>query len=1645
MSQLKALLKRNLLMKKYMKSQTLTEIFFPVFMILMTYFINKATETRKYDAVGPTETQDLNLFFTANYMTYMEKDPVIGFILPENNQDEGIINRVMQNDIFKQAPMKGMHFKNQEEMAKFADDYHNCLIAGVVFESDDYLNYSLRVNSTSVPLPTADPITNYAIARYQVEQTQSAEADSYLLSFSPIQAAIDQAIIQTRTNDDNFVLKHNVGKLGKAASEYSVNSSGNTLASYIAVIFMMPIVIIVVSIVQEKEKGIRDGLLMAGTHPTVFWLSWLILYIVVCFLISLFVAVFFHFTGTFSNCNPIILFLSVLLYGVSCCSLGFVFSTFFKKTKTAGTVIALIMVVLAYSNFLSDKISLPVKKVISLFISPITIGSFVYEVNAMENHFQNLTFGNLLTTDAGIFFFILIINNVLYFVLALIFDNLFSNESARYLFGGKKNISELRQEGDVTYDQDIQEDFNAKNGETCVVEVSRVHKVFQRKKEDDSESEDNGDSRNKNKRKTKGKEFLAVDDVSFKVYQNEIFAILGHNGAGKTTLINIMVGLLKATQGDVFFDGRSIAKDTSSIRKEFGVCAQSNIIYDEITVEDHINFYAGLKGITVNVDEVLKDLDLLSQKTTKASKLSGGQKRKLCIGMATIGDPKYIFLDEPTTGLDPLSRRKIWDLLSKKKEGRVIFLTTHYMDEADILADRKVIITKGKVRCLGTSLFLKNHFNMSYNLDVETDDCQRVNDLIQSYIPESTYVYEQEHEQNREKSDMVHTWRLPLNTTNKFSHLIDELERQSDGSDGCLIKKFGLSMPTLEELFIRLEDNDFDDETNINSEEQHLIQTDSRLPQLNPVEKPSRFQLLKSLVKYRLKIFLKDKGFAFYNLLFPVISTAIIFIFINKLLSGNRVKTDSKILSVPEIYSDALINLDPESTLNITAENVISVVGKNVKNIPLKDIANPENNDPYYLASISGAAVSGSQYNLDVYYNDTMTHSVPVTFNAISNSILASKNINGRIVMKSHPYETNDDTLAIIGLSLAGFMIGYSIVGCISKFGPLIVRERVNQLLQQLQLNGVSRVNYWISCFLSDNILFLFSCILIFIAGVVVQFQPLMDVKILIIIFILLLVWSVPTMLYQYVLNFIFDKEETAFSMMSLINSYSVMFGYIIFFFINMSNSEDIIMNIIAGKGLFSTKAIIYNMVVTAIFPTYGIVGMIHCLFTIKMYEKLVKYDASIMNIIKFGNGITPIFLVCVALIFILFFLLIKFDTKKNQTNASDINELPSDIRAKYEDVLAHGDDDVYEEFNYVKAHERELPVSVLHLSKEYKAKLPSDKSKKKAIMNGQPDQFKFGDIHKSFINGKIVKTAVIDVNFGVRNHECFGLLGPNGAGKSTTLNSITSTMPQTTGRICFNGVETHVARLGEISMGYCPQNDILWKELTLREHLEFFLNIRGYNSAEAKEYASQYINCLGLEEHQNKRVEKLSGGTKRKLSLLIAICGYPKQIFLDEPSAGMDPSTRRMVWNIIKKTKSMNDSALIMTTHSMEEAENLCDRLGILINGRLTCIGSPEHLKMKFGEGYILEIQSHDVDRFHKEIVENGKIFGDCEYTQERSSRDRSKYVVKINRNLGHVFEVMEQCKNNGIVTDYSFNQTSLEQIFINFAKDQIINTDSS
>jgi len=1611
--------------------------------------MNNVSKTEKYGVVGPTAPKDVVDYFNkySIHSNYAKSEPAIGFVLPANNTDEGIISKVMNNELFVRSNIKSIHFTKESDIDQYNIDYRNSLIASVIFESDDYLHYTIRVNDTSAPDPYTPDFTNFAEGRHLSEDPDSiTDAEKYFSIFAPVQAAVDQAIIRMKTNDETFNYKINIGKLGKAASEYNgKKSTSGTIATYVTLIFLAPLMMIVTYLVKEKEKNVKDGLIMAGVHPTVFWLSWEIIYAIIVLVVSIVIVIFFLITGTFANVNPLILFVALVLYGLSCCSFGFMFTTFFRKSRTAGTVVGLIGFALCVFNIALAYFSTVAKKICAFIFSPFAMGSFVYEVDQMEYTYEKLTFSNLFKTDAGVYLGILLINNIIYFVLAVLLDNFSVGENARYLFGcsKKKGTTDIQEEEEATYAKDIQEDYNAQNGEKCMVEVSRIHKIFQ-KNVTEIEVEDGEE-----KEVVKSVDYFAVNDVSFKVYQNEIFAILGHNGAGKSTLLNIMVGMLRATQGDVYYDGSSLTSDLKKIRRDFGVCPQSNIIFDDLTVEEHIKIYAGIKNTKVDIDEILKEVDLVDQKYKKASKLSGGQKRKLCIGLAIIGGPKYIFLDEPTTGLDPLSRRKIWDLLIKEKEGRVIFLTTHYMDEADVLADRKLILNEGKIRCLGTSLYLKNHFKMNYELTAEAVDKDDVQEIILRHIPQAVYVPTEE---SLIKDGLVksHIWKLPLVCTSDFTPLFEELESQTNGG---VLKRFALSMPTLEELFIRLEDetNRVEDVGQPTGSEQVLIQTDEdKLPVLKSVQSPSQKSILSCLMEYRLKIFLKNKGFATSAIIYPVLIGAFCFFVADNIFNNKNSFFDTKSISIHDNYGQSFLNYDTKtSSLDITDDQFRGAMGDAqsafLTHLDSSAIPNPKFGETYYTSSFSGQKVDNT-YTFNVYYNDTMTHSLPATINAISNAILASKNATGTgsIVVSSHPYNQKNESLSQIALMFTALSIGYCIINCINRFGPVVVRERVNLLLQQLQINGILRLYYWVSTLFSDYLVCVLTCFLIVIAGVLVRFEPILSVWICILLVISIIIWALPTLLYQYIWSFAFNKEETAYSVMSMINFYPVVFGYIASYLI--CSLEDVTGNINRDGVLYGAPSVILSVVLTIFCPAYGIVSIMNSLFTMRIQEALNNFDLNFAAYFKFRNGFLPVILTLILLVIVYFFLWVRLDFRNQTVKAGEARQFPPKALRKYDELLEEGDEDVHDEAKFAYKHQDELPISVLHLSKEYAVRGNIDIKDKKEMLHRSSEDFEYGEIHPSMFDPKVlVKTAVEDVNFAVRVRECFGLLGPNGAGKTTTLNAMTASIAPTTGKVCYYGKELQNTPFTELSMGYCPQINILWKELTLREHLELFLRLRGYTKQEAAEYATQYINACGLGDHQNKPADKLSGGTKRKLSLLIAICGYPKQILLDEPTAGLDPSTRRYVWNIITDTKKMNESALILTTHSMEEAEQLCDRLAILVNGRLTCIGAPEHIKMRFGEGYVLELQSKDIKQFHEDIIEKGKLFGQHEYTIDRTSSNRVKYEVYMNDHIGSVFKTMEECKANGLVTDYTFSQTTLEQIFINFAKEQINETDET
>ncbi|XP_035828410.1 ATP-binding cassette sub-family A member 3 [Aplysia californica] len=235
---------------------------------------------------------------------------------------------------------------------------------------------------------------------------------------------------------------------------------------------------------------------------------------------------------------------------------------------------------------------------------------------------------------------------------------------------------------------------------------------------------------------------VAVAGMSLNMYEDQITVLLGHNGAGKTTTMSMLTGFMAPSSGTAVVNGYDIRSNIDEVRETLGLCPQHNILFDQLTVREHLYFFAKMKGVSGNLDAliatVVNDMFLTGKENTQAQHLSGGQKRKLSVGIALIGGSKVnrvfllvVILDEPSSGMDPGARRHLWDVLQRNKRGRTVLLTTHYMDEADALGDRIAIMAEGVVKCCGTSMFLKKLYGAGYHLIIVKDDECRVDEITQ--------------------------------------------------------------------------------------------------------------------------------------------------------------------------------------------------------------------------------------------------------------------------------------------------------------------------------------------------------------------------------------------------------------------------------------------------------------------------------------------------------------------------------------------------------------------------------------------------------------------------------------------------------------------------------------------------------------------------------------------------------------------------------------------------------------------------------------------------------------------------------------------------------------------------------------------------
>jgi ATP-binding cassette, subfamily A (ABC1), member 5 len=579
--------------------------------------------------------------------------------------------------------------------------------------------------------------------------------------------------------------------------------------------------------------------------------------------------------------------------------------------------------------------------------------------------------------------------------------------------------------------------------------------------------------------------FNAIDNLNLNVYSGEITAILGHNGAGKTTLFNMLTGFLDATSGSAHIFGYDIfnVNDLDKVREMCGVCPQQDIIYDLLNPYEHLEFYAYIKGVNRQdmrdkIENLLKSVQLWEERNNLAQNLSGGQKRKLCIAISLIGDPKILILDEPTSGMDPQSRRLVWNLLHSLRNDRIILLATHFMDEADILADRKAIIVKGKLKCMGSSLFLKNRFGLGYYLRITTrsnspNNSESIGNFIKKHIPQA-------------KLDSSFgkelTFVLPLNSVSKFQLLFDDFETCNEMK--TIIETIGVSMTTLENVFLQLGDehegininpNKTDTDANVNGEMTTPIVEEPKKKNLYK-KKPKFFSFIPlpvfSLLRARFQILIRNKLLFAYRFLMPLPSL-IISILLPTFIKPSSFYDPNNLPRINLQDTGYIIETNKFALFNLTSTNLDSIINNNL----IVNNKLPFNTQPIVtftenitdLAGFSAGYIVDSVFNQSIdksiiLYNDSALLSIPYLVNTMTNfysRLTNSKIINASLAAWPKTPTQCDTTNFDAGGFSSLLILGTSFILPIVSFATELVHDRELKCRQQLRLSGVSFGVYW--------------------------------------------------------------------------------------------------------------------------------------------------------------------------------------------------------------------------------------------------------------------------------------------------------------------------------------------------------------------------------------------------------------------------------------------------------------------------------------------------------------------------------------------------------------------------------------------------------
>ncbi|KJE88968.1 ATP-binding cassette sub-family A member 1 [Capsaspora owczarzaki ATCC 30864] len=1486
-----------------------------------------------------------------------------------------------------------------------------------------------------------------------------------------------------------------------------------TLPLFMILSWMFPCQSIVRQIVFEKERRLREAMKMMGLRNWVNWLGWFIKSLIYLTISVVIVTIVVKTGDILPNSDAFLLFVFFWLFCIATISFSFLISVFFQRAKIAaafGTIIYFFAYVpYFFIDPRYDDLSAGVKTG-ACVLSSTCVGIGATIMASLESQGVGATWSNLHTpatvddnitlgTVMGMFFF----DAILYLVLAWYIEGIYPGEygipqrwyfpfQRSYWFGSARSSNNvpmstsartpLRGSSDQLDQSDsIPADADPKNFEAepsglkAGIRIDNLTKTYADKK-------------------------TAVRNLSLNMYEGQITALLGHNGAGKTTTMSIITGMIPATSGTAYVDGYDITTSSNRARDSLGLCPQHDILFDSMTVHEHLDFYASLKGVDKSqlereITEMISDLGFTDKTNYQSQALSGGMKRKLSVAIALIGGSRVVILDEPTAGMDPYARRATWDLLLRHKARRTILLTTHYMDEADIMGDRIAIMAEGQLRCLGSSLFLKSRYGIGYHMTLVKEPRCNVNSitaLVKSHVASAVLATDV-------GAELAYV--LPTRETPNFANLFAELENRKVELG---IGSFGVSITTLEEVFLKVGEG-FDttidevkeqekakaskDKTlaagggygsgnsewrgsGSNSDRDLLIPVNDNGPSRN--EYATGFALkrqqFKALLRKRMLISYREKKQVIMQLILPMYFVLIALVSVRSFPPNTSdpsltlLASDLGSGTVSRYASDQSLTGRP--TGHYFGSYLHTVAGTQVVNasnsLPsgTSDIASyffhqtPTAKDVSYfyahnygmlldyeedasnIADIGFPLAGTAQYST-VLYNNNAYHTGAMFLNIMSNALLntiaqtladAAGTVAPAMSIRTtnYPMPMNAQEAALqaqdsaASLSL-GFNVLFGLSFLASSFILFLVQERASKAKHLQFISGVDAVSYWLSTYLWDltNYLVPVSAIMIVIVGFKVDGYSGENLALALL---LLLLYGWAILPFTYLFSFLFKLPMNAYSF--TVFAYSITgIGSLIATFILDQQSLGLVdvneklkwvflllPNYCLGRGFLD----IYQNYM--LLTSCGISPIV----AEKCHEAGFNWVDSMSDWADPGLARKFIFMFVEGLVLFVLVILIELRVF-----------VPSRLVAGAGVSTENEDADVAAERRRVVSGEAERKgdtVVIKNLTKLFKTQGAAAKK-----------------------NPTLV--AVNELCVGIPAGECFGLLGVNGAGKTTTFCMLTGDTSVSSGNAMMDGFSI-LNQQEEVRrrIGYCPQFDALIDLMTGRELLALYARLRGVPESAVLPLVDSLIDRMNLTKHAKKNCGTYSGGNKRKLSTALALIGDPPIVFLDEMSAGIDVAGRRFLWDFISSIMR-NGRSIILTSHSMEECEALCTRLAIMVNGEFKCIGSPQHLKNRFGSGYTMTVKlqrdlsagAREPDTFPvKQFVHEtfpGAVLkeehqGALHYEIATPEQSGSSAVKSLS--WAFIFSKMEEAKRMYPIEDYGVSQTSLEQVFIEFAKRQ-------